>query len=70
MSDGTSIIEEENDTIVVEGSEENMRAALEEYAEAENGHGPITISVFVYYTTAFKNVELDVRGYIDRVCIN
>ncbi len=61
------MFEEEDDTIEEEGAEERMRAAIEKYTEAEDRQGPITISMFVYYTTAFKNAVPDVKGFIDQV---
>lgn len=63
----TGMYEEgENDTVGEEGAEERMRQMLEGYSEAENRQGPIYLSMFVYYTTAFKNAEPDVKGFIDR----
>ncbi len=70
MDNGTGKFGEEYDTREEEGAEERMRAALEEHAEAENRQGPIIISMFVYYTTAFKNQVPDVKGFIDQVGVN
>ncbi len=58
--------EEDGNDTVVEESGDSDRTWLEGN-EPSDRQGPYTISMFVYYTTAFKNAVPDVKGFIDDV---
>ncbi len=61
--------EDGNDT-VIEGDRDRMMLTGGTGRLATDRQGPIIISMFVYYTTDFKNAVPDVKGFIDQVGVS